>query len=425
VFYGGSWHTVLVGGLRAGGQGYYALDVTNPSSFSEANAGSIMLWEFTDDTSAGTTRGDVDLGYTYGTPVLAKMNNGRWAAVFGNGYNNSEADGRASTSGTAALFVIDIETGERISKIAVTGGSAATPNGLATPRLIDVNSDGTADFAYAGDLLGNMWKFDLRDTSATPSWTASRLFTATDPGNNPQPITSKPEVTFHPDGQMGMMVYFGTGKFIEGPAIDTASTAVQSIYGIWDMAGRTGPATLANKSELESQTITSATTVEGVAARAVSNVQIAAWGKGGGSQRMGWKADFTLVPGERVVSNPDYWGTGRIHFVTIKPDTNACGAGGETWEYQLNTRNGGRPLQTVWDYNADGKLDGYDNAASKDVLVGIRVPGGIAAAPIRIDTPQGRMTISPGAGTADPTTVQPNKSDKDPTIGRQGWRQLR
>jgi type IV pilus assembly protein PilY1 len=427
VFINGQWRTVLVGGLRAGGQGIYALDVTDPSSFSEANAGSIVLWEFTDDISMGANRGSVDLGYTYGTPVLAKMNNNRWAAIFGNGYNNSEADGRASTSGQAALFVVDIETGTTIQKISVTGGSVATPNGLSTPRVVDVNSDGKADFAYAGDLLGNIWKFDLRDTNAAPSWTASRLFTATDPGNNPQPITSKPEITYHPDGQLGIMVYFGTGKFIEGPAIDTSSIAVQSFYGVWDRDGRNGPVvTQVNKNELLNQTLsTTSTAIGSVPARTVTDTQIAGWGIGA-SQHMGWKVDFTLFPGERVIANPDYWGLGRIHFSTIKPDVDPCGTGGDTWEYQLNTRNGGRPPQPVWDYNNDYALDAGDNTSSGDVNVGIRVGlGGVAAQPIRIDTSSGRQTVSPGTGAAIGSGATVNKSDKDPSIGRQGWRQNR
>src|SRR5690606_4593586 len=107
-----NWRTVLVGGLGRGGQGIYALDVTDPSSFSEANAAQIVLWEFDDED-------DADLGYTYGSPSIAKMHNGKWVAVFGNGYNNSEADGHASTTGT--------------------------PNGLASPALIDTNGDFVVD----------------------------------------------------------------------------------------------------------------------------------------------------------------------------------------------------------------------------------------------------------------------------------------
>ena len=79
AFYGGAWHTVLVGGLNKGGQSIYALDITSPGTFSEASAGSIFRWEYT----------DADLGYTYSRPAIVRMANGVWAAVFGNGYNNS------------------------------------------------------------------------------------------------------------------------------------------------------------------------------------------------------------------------------------------------------------------------------------------------------------------------------------------------
>jgi Neisseria PilC beta-propeller domain len=102
VYYSGAWHTLLVGGLGAGGQGIYALDVTDPSNFSEANASSIVRWEFSDAD-------DADMGYTFAQPLLVKTNNGRWSVIVGNGYNNSEDDGQVSSSGHAVLFVLDAE----------------------------------------------------------------------------------------------------------------------------------------------------------------------------------------------------------------------------------------------------------------------------------------------------------------------------
>ncbi|MEE8512654.1 MAG: PilC/PilY family type IV pilus protein, partial [Acidiferrobacterales bacterium] len=101
AFVSGAWRTVLVGGMRKGGQAIYALDVTDPTSFDESNASSLVLWEFTDAD-------DSDLGYTYARPAIVRMNNGKWAAVFGNGYNNTAADGNASTTGNAVLFIVDI-----------------------------------------------------------------------------------------------------------------------------------------------------------------------------------------------------------------------------------------------------------------------------------------------------------------------------
>ena len=96
AFYGSAWHTVLVGGLNKGGQGIYALDITDPANFTEGNAASIYRWEFTDTN-------DADLGYTFSRPAIVKMHNGKWAAMFGNGYNNTfddtAAGGQKSTTG--------------------------------------------------------------------------------------------------------------------------------------------------------------------------------------------------------------------------------------------------------------------------------------------------------------------------------------
>ena len=156
VFYNGAWHTLLVAGMRAGAKGIFALDVTDPTRFSEANAASIVRWEFQDP----------DLGYVFGQPLLVKTNNGRWSVVVSGGYNVGNANGHAF------LFVIDAENGTLVAKIDTGAGTAASPNGLSAPAAIDINGDGIADFAYAGDLDGNVWKFDLFST--TPgSWALS------------------------------------------------------------------------------------------------------------------------------------------------------------------------------------------------------------------------------------------------------------
>ncbi|MEE8245440.1 MAG: PilC/PilY family type IV pilus protein, partial [Pseudomonadales bacterium] len=222
VFYSGAWHTVLAGGLRKGGQGIYALDVTDPASLSEIDASSLVLWEFTDAD-------DADLGYTYSRPAIVRMANGTWAAVFGNGHNNTEADGNASSTGDAVLYIVDISNGNLIKKIDTKAGSATTPNGLAGVAPVDVDGDRTIDYIYAGDLLGNLWKFDV-SSSNSAQWkvayksgsTPLPLYVAKDKFGVPQPITAQPEVGAHPKnstsgvlGNGGYMVYFGTGKYIE------------------------------------------------------------------------------------------------------------------------------------------------------------------------------------------------------------------
>src|SRR5208283_5792699 len=109
VFYESAWHTLLVGGLAGGGQGVYALDITNPYIFSQGMAPRIVRWEFTDAN-------DADLGYVFGQPLLLKTNNGRWSVIVANGYNNTQADGNASSTGHAVLFVLDAETGAVTAK---------------------------------------------------------------------------------------------------------------------------------------------------------------------------------------------------------------------------------------------------------------------------------------------------------------------
>jgi hypothetical protein len=155
-----AWHTILVGGLRGGGRGFYALDVTNPGLFSEANADKLVMWEF-------SSSDDIDLGYTYSRPVIAYTNAGTWVAIFGNGYNDLG-------SGEASLFIVDIEkgvdgdwqSGDYI-KLSTGVGTAASRNGLASPALADIDGNGTVDRVYAGDLEGNLWAFDMENPNSS------------------------------------------------------------------------------------------------------------------------------------------------------------------------------------------------------------------------------------------------------------------
>ncbi|MGB5832397.1 MAG: PilC/PilY family type IV pilus protein, partial [Thiohalocapsa sp.] len=274
-----NWMTVLAGGLNRGGQGYYALDISDPSLFAETNsaAANTVLWEFTDAN-------DPDLGYTYNGPVvnydtwqsaqIAKMNNGKWALIVGNGYNNTEADGHASATGHAALFIIYIEGGADgtwsatdYTKIDTGAGSLVAPNGLATPAPIDIDGDGDVDIAYAGDLEGNIWKFNLTDASAS-NWTTGLLYAAVDAGGNPQPITTAVMTLHHPNG--GFVVGFGSGQYLE--LADLSTTAPQTLYGIWDSALGGSVATVTGgRASLVEQSVLAVTRVANTDYRVTSN----------------------------------------------------------------------------------------------------------------------------------------------------------
>ncbi|MGI9323653.1 MAG: pilus assembly protein, partial [Pseudomonadales bacterium] len=261
-----SWNTVLVGGLGSGGKGFFALNITDPGTAfsSEANAMQSVLWEFTEEddtyplTSAGQPLGGADgaitdpdglpvkdLGYSMSLPTVAMSNavNGGdnvWIALFGNGPN--------STAGIAKLFVLTLEGGLNgwgdagdFYKISTDRGVPITepaeligfPNGLGSPTAVDEDLNGTVDLVFAGDRLGNLYRFDMRSSDPT-QWTAVHLFTAYhDDGGTRliQPILNRPLVTPHPT-KPGFLVTFGTGSYLTDD--DASDTSIQSIYGIWD-----------------------------------------------------------------------------------------------------------------------------------------------------------------------------------------------
>ncbi|MBK8132103.1 MAG: hypothetical protein IPK48_04910 [Gammaproteobacteria bacterium] len=155
---GDAWHTVLVGTMAGGGRGVFALDITAPGSFDSGK----VLWDRAVIRDPDLTLvDDGDLGYTYGQPSVVRMANGKWAAVLGNGYN--------SDNQRAVLFILDLEDGSVISKIDTGVGSASLPNGLSTPIPVDVDGDRITDAIYAGDMQGNLWKFDVSSGNAG-SW---------------------------------------------------------------------------------------------------------------------------------------------------------------------------------------------------------------------------------------------------------------
>jgi len=257
-----SWRTVLVGGLRRGGQGIYALDITDPSRFvngdnsaDNTRAAATLLWEFSDDVALGATAddkytADADLGYSYSDPQIMRLNDGNFYVVLGNGYNSTEADGNASSTGDAVLYLLNVVTGEVFKKISTQTGMNEDPNtgslgnGLATVTGFDGGqlsdghlagkADGKVDYVYAGDLFGNVWKFDLSSTDPD-NWGASaptRLFTAQDASAKNQPVTSKIEAVRLSNNEI--MLYFGSGKLLEQSDAQTVNISTQTFYGIVD-----------------------------------------------------------------------------------------------------------------------------------------------------------------------------------------------
>jgi type IV pilus assembly protein PilY1 len=230
LFYGGLWHTWLVGGLGPGGSAIYALDVTS-GTFSEAGAASAVVGEWNPTTLTCTNVAGCgnNLGNTYGTPQIRRFHNGMWGAIFGNGYG--------SASGDAGIYVMTVNPASGARTFYYFGtGKAGSSDGIAYPAPADIDGDHIVDYVYAGDLLGNLWRFDL--TSSNPAnWavTSTTPMFKTPAG---QPITTQvvPLVTTQTTSLPRVIVDFGTGRQIPltNASPTTYATGAQALYGIWD-----------------------------------------------------------------------------------------------------------------------------------------------------------------------------------------------
>lgn len=211
-----NWRSVLIGGLGKGGKGYYAIDVTDPSTMtSESAVAGKVLWEFT----------DADLGFSFGEPVVVKTKKYGWVVIFGSGYNNG---------GAGAFFIVNPRTGALLEKRSTGAGSAASDAGLAHVNAFVLDgTDGTADAAYAGDLLGNLWRLDLTGTGASyPAPT--RIAQLSDSAGTAQPVTSRPMIVIQPNTNR-RFVTIGTGRLLDNS--DIGSTQGQTYYALLDGTG--------------------------------------------------------------------------------------------------------------------------------------------------------------------------------------------
>jgi hypothetical protein len=410
-------HTYLVGGYGKGGQGYYCLllrrqmrtveggefgpyeDVFNIDSEDEASERdlcSMVRWEYPRPESAADGMDndldrqqdelgeyDPDLGYSLGQGYAVNGNvpgegQFRPVVIFPNGYN--------SPRGRAVLYILDAISGKLIRKID-TGANG--DNGLSIPALIDTDFDRRIDYAYAGDLLGNLWKFDL--TAGSPDqWgvaygvdrNGDGLIDASQ-GDSPwplfsaenQPITARPDVIFArnacaPDAP-GYLVLFGTGRFLG--VSDRKNVYPQSIYGIWDYGDDSDDSEvlgrITNRSSgdlscglrLIPQVVDSQTLEDGITRRQLSanvvdyrTLEDISDGDGVAANNTdrdpqpdpfhdaGWFLDFPSAPhpdadpGERVVSDVMIR-NGTAIIISYVPANQPCQTAGGSWIYLVSS----------------------------------------------------------------------------------------
>ena len=404
VYYGGAWRTALVSGMNSGAKGLFALDVSDPSKFTESTAAQVARWEI--DATDG------DIGYIFSRPLLVKTKDGKWRAIVGNGYN--------SANGHAVLLLIDVQTGA-VTKVDTGSGSAGTPNGLSGVAVVSSANNEVADIAYAGDLYGNLWKFDL--SSATPSswnvpYTTSSLPAPLLPATTGQPITARPDVTRHPQG--GYMVSVGTGRYID--INDSSTTTGQSIYGVWDKGIKV------LNSELQTQTIVSTATgsdgqsyrlstyavgvppdtpISGDNAISVTNYY---------ANKRGWKMSLP-TSGERVISEATVRG-GRLITSTVIPSTAICSAGGDGWLMEVDVLTGNR--SPAFDTNADNNFNAADFLAGT-MTSGVRV-GSVPSAPSIIRNGKNDDVV---ISTSDGSRKKYSTAATVPPSRRSAWEQVK
>lgn len=325
------WRTVLIGTMgRSDQRAVFALDVTDP-----ANVG--FLWErrHTDIPA---------LGQNIGKPVIVKLGNNNWKVLIGNGFN--------STGGSAQLLMLDVFSG---NLTAVTTG-ASPNNGLSAVFPWDSNGDGFTDTAYAGDRLGNLWRFT--GLGGTPS--VSKLFEARSSTGVVQPITAAPLVgrNFETNERW---VFFGTGQYLNNA--DVSSSAVQTWYGLIDKG-----TAISGRGALKKRDIIAEGVVNQTPARAISESTV-----GDMAGLDGWYIDLISsengAEGERMIT-PNQFRAGALIGTTRIPDgSDPCNPSGRGYVMAINPFNGARLVYSFFDISRDGKFDEEDTLTVGDVKV--------------------------------------------------------
>lgn len=406
VYYAGGWHSLLVSGMNAGAKGLFALDVSDPSKFTESTAAQVVRWEI--DGSDG------DVGHIFSRPILAKTKDGKWRAIVGNGYNSS--------NGHAVLLLIDLQNGA-ITRIDTGVGTAGTPNGLSGVAVVSAADNGVADYVYAGDLYGNLWKFDISSATAANWNIPYTLLTAPAPlfkAAAGQAFTARPDVTRHPKG--GYMVNLGTGRYMD--VLDNTTTDGQTIYGIWDNGATVLSADLQTQSIVstglgaDARSYRLTTHAVGVPADTTligdNQVTLPAYL----STMKGWKMNLP-TSGERVVAEATVR-YGRLIISTLIPSTAACSFGGDGWIMDVDVITGNRG--PALDTNADNEVNvsDYVNGA---MAGGVKINAIPAAASIMrgADRKYDDKLINTSAGTI----VRVREAGNALPSRRSAWEQVR
>ncbi|MCB6184808.1 hypothetical protein LIN78_14770 [Leeia sp. TBRC 13508] len=366
-----SWKTILLGSLAQGGKGVFALDVTSSANFTETTPSKTVMWEY-------TNKHDASVGYNFSKALITvartSSTTAEPVAIIPSGYDNNTTDSPNDTisdsSSTNKLYVIRLSDGSLIRSINVP----ITGAGLSAPAGLDVAQDGIIDYVYAGDINGNLWRFNL--TSSTPSaWSvaSSPIFVAKNSSNETQPIFYRPVITTAKDSsgnKLGTMIVFGTGRLLT--TADRTSTSTQSLYGVLDRYNSSSDSFTSNnlsRSNLIQQTINTSREIDVTDTaklvgkyRNISTNSVDLTDTG----VFGWYIDLP-DSGAREAANPRIeeasdGSISAVWFPTGQPvSSGQCTAGGEGWLYSVNALTGAPLTTSFLDIDQDGYAEVGDN----------------------------------------------------------------
>lgn len=429
AFINGEWRTVMVGALRLGGRGIFALDITDPDN-------PVALWEFSNvdpggggvDCAAGA-RFCSSLGYTYEAANVTRLQyDNRWVALVSSGYfptDTLDPASRSPKAGQTSLLVIDLATGRLIREILTSSAPQFTAStrsfGLSQAIVYDLSTDQIGDVAVAGDLAGNLWRFDL-SADDPDQWSVDLMFQSYGSGGaaavGHQPIASAP-VVMRDRARRTAMFVFGTGKFIGTPD-RVASIPQQSFYGLRDYGTCDPLATGSNPDDpcnvypiAPNQLVVQTLAQNAAGARTIPSPLPVA-----DSQR-GWRIRLNISsePGERSSGIPFPFYTANLVLLrTVIPEsTDPCAPGARYGFVVVNADTGTAPEQA----NASG------TASALPV-------GGVISAPRPISDPIARVGggdvvlvgLPPNIDPALLEALRTALSQGDSVWHRASWREL-
>ncbi|NMF90693.1 pilus assembly protein [Aromatoleum petrolei] len=392
---------ILVGGLGKGGSGYYALDITDGTAASETAAAAKALWEKVPAA---------DSGFSFGTPLIVRTPNDGWVVLVTSGYNNGTSDGG---DGLGHVWALDPRDGTVLRHITTPAGSPSTPAGLThLARLSNAAPDEVTRFAYGGDLLGNVWRFDLAN------WSATKIAALADGSGAAQPVSSAPVVRQVRGTGDKFYVYVGTGLYLGNSdvpgntPVNAHATQTQSMYGIIDdttlatptlpdIRGSNGTSCPGNggNGDFVCQRVASSST--STFTLTTNTLQVA---------NKGWYFDLPIANG-RINTHPAVTTTGVLVFTVNVPTTAICDPGGSSWFFAVDADTGGAVRRST--------------TGTSTFESGWYLGNALGSRPVIVDTSSGKRALIRMSDRTVKNPTIPEMGGSPPTKWRRVyWREL-